>query len=584
VLTQARFDQGVRWLRAIILPNSLAGAGGGDGVYETFLLGIEDITSEANASISAEISTESAAIATTQAAAAQQSTVLLAQVNRSEILLRFDEEQTDWVFSENSLVEGDQNFTDGSKLHDVLPPDTTVEVVNGVPELIFDGQERGFYCRDTVAYSPTEIKFYRVSCQIKYDRENTNTTSRILLGAYYLEDDYSRASLTGGFPETLTAFFANGTEWTDIEWLFAASRDPVAGWQHMVDTETDFDTVSRIRFEGQGVYNNGNGKMRLRNFAVKEVTNNVSLVDGVYILSRTQLDNIRAQSIIDQNTIASISGHLEATNTLTTTAGGALSQIAQRSVDTGAITYSDITLTSDRLTYETDGGVIWFADAGGLTMNRPIRLVGGTDINNPDTMLVIGNGFGANNDLLEWFGPYAATFDGLTVENGVRAKDIVGKTYLGGVDENAGTITASDSHPTEAEVTGIGTNGNQQFITGSFVAAGERTYTQPTDAGNATITVGSATITVARRINNGAYTNIGTQNISGTLIRTSEFNFEENLWFVVETWNMSGSINNNSFTGNAGSTYSFRTRISNLILPNGIVLPNQNATISILEN
>jgi len=535
---------------------------------------------KAAARTSADLTTLSAVEANESAAAAEFSRQAIVQLNQPEILLRPNAAQNDWVFSNNSLVEGDQDFTDGSKLHDVLPADTTIEVVGGVPEIVFDGVERGFYCRETIAYSPTEIKFYRITCQIKYDRTNSSTTDRLLLGAYYLKDDYSRASLTGGFPEDLVARTANGLEWTDIEWLFAASVNPLAGWSHMADAELDPETVSRIRIEGQSVYNNGDGKMRLRNFAVKEVTENVTLVDGSYTLVRDELEVIRAEAQTEQAVLADVRGFLSSTSTVTTTAGNALSQIAQRAFDTGDITYSDIVLSADKLVHEVDGEVIWQSDETGLLLKRVLRFVGGGTPGNPDFQICHGIGFGANNDLMFWYGPYSAGVDSLTAENGIEAKTLSGGTFLGGSNQLATIISASDTHPTTASLSGIGTNGNTQHITGSIVATSIRTYTQSTPISSSTFTAGGASFTVERdgvQIEN-------VTGITGTVVRSAAFDFESSLYHVTENFSLGKSVTNSASTGTPPSTHSFSTIKGAVTFPPSHTNLSSSVSVSILEN
>lgn len=179
-------------------------------------------------------------------------------------------DQNDWCIS-SSINGGDRDLSNGYMFYDPLPSDVTVDVVNGNPEIVFDGTERTFFARDTVDFSPSRPRLYKITCQIKYERSSSNTTDRLLLGAWYLADDYSTPGSVSA-AEDLVSGSAVGNDWTDIEWLFAASLDPVDGFTHIQDPDLAVDDLRKIRFGGQGVYNNGDGKMRLRNFVVTEIT------------------------------------------------------------------------------------------------------------------------------------------------------------------------------------------------------------------------------------------------------------------------------------------------------------------------
>ena len=286
-------------------------------------------------------------------------------------------------------------------------------------------------------------------------------------------------------------------------------------------------------------------------------------------LNDGRIAQTEADITVQQTVSASLEGHAAATRAITVGANGAASQFVQRAIGSGAQTFTEFLFSADSMRHLVDGDVIWESDSEGLLMRRAIRFVGGGTNTNPNTMYVIGNGFGANSDLLEWFGPFAATTGSLTTANAVRAKDVDGKTYLNGQEEGAFTVTASDSAVGAAsEVTSIGANGNMRQVPGSFVRTASRTYETATDPGNFTATAGSATVVLRNREAGGTYTNVATANVTGQIVRTVNFfDVEHDVYHVSEVFMINASLSY-SFISNAALNCDNQTVLTAPTLPN----------------
>ena len=175
-------------------------------------------------------------------------------------------------------------------------------------------------------------------------------------------------------------------------------------------------------------------------------------------------------------------------------------------------------------------------------------------------MKVIGVGFGANGDLVEWYGPKMA-ISACTKANGVTWTDTSGNAYFGG-NLKAGTLynaarTTNTQGNAEVILGPFDTNGNPKTVVLSYsfsksdisTAMGSSGYTY---AGGTP----SATILLYRRINNGAETLIATWTYTGTWDINNEFDGPDGA-----SQHISGS---NTYTDNTGpSQITYRAVISN---------------------
>ena len=263
---------------------------------------------------------------------------------------------------------------------------------------------------------------------------------------------------------------------------------------------------------------------------VSDIRADVEQNSQVLATTETQLASLssvvsagQAQSTITQQALNDVEGYLQSRATIESSAGGALSRISTRSISTGNITSSDITLEADQLVFEAGGARILSADTQGLTMNYPIRFIGGP-VGNPNVLYVIGNGFGANNDLMEWYGPYHATNDTLRTDNGTRAKDIEGFSYLNGVREGGDPINSSETITLLGTVTlsSLNANGNITMATMSCSVQGSgRTSSSPvTTPQSSTQTRGSARMRLFRREGSGPFVEVRSETITGVLTIT----------------------------------------------------------------
>ena len=290
------------------------------------------------------------------------------------------------------------------------------------------------------------------------------------------------------------------------------------------------------------------------------------------VITRANSSDIGVQTLsaeVSQQSgaIADLTGYAGAYHTVQVGANGEIAGIALRSATDGTVSLSDITLSADRLIFEADGEVIWFSDANGLTMNKALRWVAGGTANNPDTMYVIGLGFGANSDLMDWFGPFATTVEGCTRFNGIRAKTVDGRSYLAGTLEGGSAIMSSKSSTgTVVEETSIGANGNITQATASFSITRQRSFSTNSNLPNSTTSFGSATLSVSRREGSGSYVQEASITVSGTITRTvfpspdpnSGGNFE-----VAESFVMNGSFTHEQ-QSNAAQTYDWRSQLSSV--------------------
>lgn len=166
---------------------------------------------------------------------------------------------------------------------------------------------------------------------------------------------------------------------------------------------------------------------------------------------------------------------------------------------------------------------------------------------------IIGNGFGANNDLMDYFGPNVGVANA-SKSNAIMWMDQSGNAYWGG-SLSAGVLknaaqSSQISASASVEVGPFGTNGNQKVVTWgvSFSNAGFET----TDQGNATLT---GTIVLERSLNAGStWTQISSLSVTGN--RTSTYDHELHRWDINVYASASGT-----FTDNTAGTSNFMYRV-----------------------
>jgi hypothetical protein len=168
-------------------------------------------------------------------------------------------------------------------------------------------------------------------------------------------------------------------------------------------------------------------------------------------------------------------------------------------------------------------------------------------------MKVIGVGFGANQDLVEWFGPKMAVHL-CTKGNATTYTSMTGDAYWGG-SLSAGTLknaTRTTSNLGDAEIINgpFATNGNPKSVVVSYNlnkidVANSGTFLTPTGAVQ-------ATIGVYRTLGTGSETLVTTFTVNGTYERTNEAGGPSTLVNLIN-----GS---HSFTDNTPGTSNFTYR------------------------
>jgi hypothetical protein len=181
------------------------------------------------------------------------------------------------------------------------------------------------------------------------------------------------------------------------------------------------------------------------------------------------------------------------------------------------------------------------AGPGSLNLiNADLRLGTGRVIfNNGSAMQVQGVGFGANRDLIEWFGPTMAV-ERCSRANGTAWKATDGSAYFGG-GLSAGVLYTSTSNPSiQADAVAVlgpyGTNGRKKVVVASY--AFSRTA-RMTSAWSSTGTP-SATLALERLVGSGAWAEVQTITAVGQVERTSGYATETEPDFFRES--MSGAV------------------------------------------
>ena len=345
------------------------------------------------------------------------------------------------------------------------------------------------------------------------------------------------------------------TDPSSTEFVFHA----ITHWNGMPGS---FDIENEIDWHECGIRVATEAEIEGRQLAANVSTNSTAIaLQGTQIAQTTNAANAAGASATQALTSTNrVNGLLSASGTLTTSAGGALAQVATLSVDTGEISYSNISLEADAVVFKSGGEVIWFADGEGLTMKRPIRWVGGADLTNPDTMLVKGNGFGVDGDLMEWFGPYSVNIDGTSKTNGVRAKDTQGRSYLHGVLEGGTAISVSETtNGLSEQLNDISANGNVAEATLGYSLTGQRGYFSQSDLQNATQTTGVAEVELSCRVGNGPWEVKHIINVTGTYT-VSNLGPEDTGFLISESFEMHGS-HTELIQTNAALAYDWRVRV-----------------------
>ncbi|WP_427452160.1 TipJ family phage tail tip protein [Litorimonas sp. WD9-15] len=142
-----------------------------------------------------------------------------------------------------------------------------------------------------------------------------------------------------------------------------------------------------------------------------------------------------------------------------------------------------------------------------------------------ETVVIRGNGFGANNDLIRWEGPNFGDPSACTRENGTAAFTVNRELWQFGAKLGGAAIETSQSIPDVGIVTqtGIGSNGNTKTATASVRITASRTSSQPSGTeptGQTTSTLGQARIILRHRAAGDAWTSRTQVASNGTVTRT----------------------------------------------------------------
>lgn len=195
-------------------------------------------------------------------------------------------------------------------------------------------------------------------------------------------------------------------------------------------------------------------------------------------------------------------------------------------------------------------------------------------------MKVIGVGFGADRDLVEWYGP-KMNIGACSKANGITWTDMRGNAYFGG-SLRAGTLynaarTTNTAHNAEVVLGPFATNGNPKSVVVSYSLTQRNTCTVLGSSGY-TYAGGtpSATIRLYRKINNGPETLIATWTYTGTWSINNGFDDPD-----TAVQDISGS---NTYTDNTGaSQITYRAVIASRTLAD-FTHPNGTQTVNLTQS
>jgi hypothetical protein len=147
-----------------------------------------------------------------------------------------------------------------------------------------------------------------------------------------------------------------------------------------------------------------------------------------------------------------------------------------------------------------------------LGKNGQSSIIGGNFVQQAGGyMTVSGPGFGANSDLLDWFGPVMPV-SACTIANSITARDIYGKPHTPAppsvepIEFNA--FSGSTAAPNTLQLVNNDTAGAAKTVTARYYF--QATWINPSDSPEA----GSATLSLWRKVGAGAFAQLGaTQNV-----------------------------------------------------------------------
>lgn len=240
----------------------------------------------------------------------------------------------------------------------------------------------------------------------------------------------------------------------------------------------------------------------------------------------------------------------------------------------GGAVFSEFLINADRFAFVTPGRaptVPFAADAHGVYMNDAfirhltVDKISGGAINDLwwmhagggrivlDTgthMKVIGVGFGAHSDLIEWFGPKTA-INQCTRANGITWVGTDGQAYFGG-NLRAGTIynaqrTTNTQANAEVVCGPFGTLGRPKVVVVGYTFTSQQTAMALGNGGfNYGAGVTGATIELFRKIGAGGWASVASRRFDGSLNIRNEFDGPD-----YATHRISGSF---TFTDNSAGT------------------------------
>jgi len=617
--TQGDWDSGARFFRAQLVPNGLTGITDGDGIYHTYFFEFRDITSEFGAEQSAIASAASAVAAGVSETAAVQSANVAETSRLAADTARSNAESSESAASTSetnaagsasaaatsaslaATSEGNADISASAAANSAITAQSSADDAESHAQTASTERIAAEAARDNAETSATASADSAATASASETASNQSATAA-QTAQTAAETAEAGASISAGHAATSETSADGSAAAAAVSETNAAQSENDAGNSAIAaassETAAATSATAAETFAMSSETSSISASSSAGSASASETASAASATaaDGSAVAaaqSATETASIvgdqDARITVVETTAASLEGYASSRYSISVGANGEAAGLTIRTAGSGQVTTSDFTLSADRLIFEADGEVIWFSDTSGLTMNRAIRFIGGGTAGNPDTMYVLGNGFGLNNDLLEWFGPYSATLDAASVSNGSRAKDIQGNTYLNGAQEGASPITASETtlNGTPAEITSIGANGNSREVSMSYSRTGSRFYLSSTDPGNQTYSAGSASIRLENAENGGSYTVVHTANVMGTITRmVGAFDFEFGSYPVSEIFSMNASFLH-VFTSNAASTYNNRTVRDSENLPSiggaSWSFSNANLSVSVFE-
>lgn len=292
--------------------------------------------------------------------------------------------------------------------------------------------------------------------------------------------------------------------------------------------------------------------------------------------ARVVLPAVEARVSVTENAVVDLGGQLQAAQfgVEASTGDANTARMTVGAKKENGDSFNFVTFETDTLGFRAANGKGFTANGTGIFKDIPT-----VDISaDGEWMKVDGVDFGANNDLLYWFGPNLGLPSNCTRQNGNAVNTSDGEIWqfgakLGGTAVNTNKFITTAGTVTE---TGIGSNGNVKTVTASHNVAAIRYYTITGNhtAGTTTFPAGSATVEGEYRVasggwqsvdNAGGKTNTGT--VTQTLTPTSDITGNE--FDVIEEFQADVS-ESEGFLTNSVSNYEARA-IGSFVLPSGFV-------------